>query len=63
MRCPVQVWIYTDRRGEQDELLVFDSEETAQAWFRENDPEGVAFRHPVISSPDDHRQPDRPHKL
>jgi hypothetical protein len=41
------VWIYT--RG--PELIVFDSEETAQAWFKKHDPEGVAFEYPVLSSP------------
>lgn len=49
------VWIYT--RG--SELIVFDSEETAQAWFQKHDPEGVAFRYPVLSSADDRRKPDR----
>jgi hypothetical protein len=47
----VTVWIY--QRG--SELIVFDSEETANAWFKEHDPEGVAFEHPVISSADDQR--------
>lgn len=35
-----KVWIYEkDRENEKR----FDSEEEAQAWLRENDPEGVAF--------------------
>lgn len=48
------VWIYT----RSSELIVFDSEETANAWFAKHDPEGVAFRYPVISSRDARRRPD-----
>lgn len=44
------VWIYEDRRGDEDGLIVFDSEETANAWFKEHDPEGVAFVHSVITA-------------
>lgn len=39
------VWIY--RQG--DDLKVFATAEAAQAWFDENDPEGVAFEYPVES--------------
>ena len=35
----MKVWIY--RRG--DDLLVFASQEIAQAWLDKHDPEGVAF--------------------
>jgi hypothetical protein len=35
------VWIYE----EGDVLKVFDTEDEARAWFKENDPEGVAFKH------------------
>ena len=28
-------------------LRVFADEDAAEAWFRENDPEGVAFEYPV----------------
>jgi hypothetical protein len=38
------VWIY--ERGET--LKVFASADDANAWFKENDPEGVAFEHQVI---------------
>jgi hypothetical protein len=38
------VWVYQGK-----ELLVFASEEVAQAWFDENDPEGVAFECEVIT--------------
>jgi hypothetical protein len=44
------VWIYinTDALpGDVDHLKVFASEEAAQRWFDENDPEGVAFEYPV----------------
>jgi hypothetical protein len=34
--------------GDVDHLKVFASEEAAERWFRENDPEGVAFEYPVI---------------
>jgi hypothetical protein len=37
------VWIY--ERGE--ELMVFATEDDAREWFKENDPEGVAFEHKV----------------
>lgn len=47
------VWIYTDTSkevGDPDHLKVFASEDAAQAWFRDNDPEGVAFAYEVIGS-------------
>lgn len=40
----MKVWIY--QRGE--ELMVFASQEVAQAWFDKHDPEGVAFAYEVI---------------
>ena len=46
------VWIYEAGR---DDMKVFASEETAQAWLDEHDPEGVAFQHPVIE-----KEPPRP---
>jgi hypothetical protein len=45
------VWIYVDTRkqvGDEDHLKVFASEDAANAWFGEHDPEGVAFEYPVI---------------
>lgn len=45
------VWIYTDTRhkpGDAGHLKVFASEDAAQRWFAENDPEGVAFAYQVI---------------
>ena len=40
------VWIYVDtdkQVGDKDHLKVFASEDAANAWFAEHDPEGVAF--------------------
>jgi hypothetical protein len=34
--------------GDVDQLKVFASEEAANRWFAENDPEGVAFEYAVI---------------
>ena len=43
------------RRYEQarspDHLKVFANADAAEAWFAENDPEGVAFEHEVIEPP------------
>ena len=47
------VWIYVDTSkqvGDPEHLKVFANQETAQAWFDENDPEGVAFEYEVRSS-------------
>jgi hypothetical protein len=44
------VWIYVDARkqiGDKDHLKVFATEEAAEWWFNENDPEGVAFEYTV----------------
>jgi hypothetical protein len=40
------VWIYVDTAAhpsDVDHLQVFATEEAAQRWLDENDPEGVAF--------------------
>jgi hypothetical protein len=45
------VWIYVDTHkdvGDRDHLTVFATIEAAEAWFGENDPEGVAFEYDVI---------------
>jgi hypothetical protein len=45
------VWIYVDTRkqiGDVDHLRVFASEDAANAWFAEHDPEDVAFEYPVM---------------
>jgi hypothetical protein len=36
--------------GDVDHLKVFANEDAADAWFKENDPEGVAFVYPVIGA-------------
>ena len=38
------VWIYVNTRkevGDKDHLQVFASEDAAETWLQENDPEGV----------------------
>ena len=43
----MKVWIYVDTSmqvGDVDHLKVFVSEDAAEAWFAESDPEGVAFK-------------------
>ena len=49
----MSVFIYADtirQAGDPEHLKVFANQETAQAWFDENDPEGVAFEYEVRSS-------------
>lgn len=36
----------------KETMKVFASEEAANTWFRENDPEGVAFEYPVLEVDD-----------
>ena len=43
-------WIYVNTDadpGDVDYLQVFASEEAADRWFEDNNPEGVAFEYPV----------------
>ncbi len=45
------VWIYVDTNkevGDRDHLKVFSNPDAAEEWFKENDPEGVAFGYEVI---------------
>ncbi len=45
------VWIYVDTNhhvGHPDHLKVSATPEVADEWFKENDPEGVAFGYEVI---------------
>ena len=45
------VWIYVDTSkevGDRDHLKVFANEDAADEWFKDNDPEGVAFEYVVI---------------
>ena len=48
------VWIYVDTSkqvGDRDHIKVFADQCAAEAWFKENDPEGVAFEYEVIGQP------------
>jgi hypothetical protein len=45
------VWIYVNTSkevGDEGHLKVFASEEAAERWFADHDPEGVAFEYPVV---------------
>ena len=45
------VWVYINtvkEVGDVDHLKVFASENAANTWFAENDPEGMAFEYPVL---------------
>jgi hypothetical protein len=39
------------RVGDRDHLKLFATEDAANEWFRDNDPEGVAFEYPIIGQP------------
>ncbi|UGA46678.1 hypothetical protein HU230_0011800 [Bradyrhizobium quebecense] len=44
------VWVYVNTSaqvGDVDHLEIFASEEAANNWLAEHDPEGVAFRYEV----------------
>jgi len=48
---PMTVWVYVDASkqvSDVDHLKVFASEEAAERWLQENDPEGVAFEYEVL---------------
>ena len=48
------VWIYVDtckQVGDAEHAKVFATTNAAEAWFAENDPEGVAFEYEVIEPP------------
>ena len=45
----VLIYVDTSKQvGDPDHLTVFANAETADAWFKENDPEGVAFEYEVL---------------
>lgn len=49
-RIEKTVWIYEDahkRIGDLDWVKVFSTQEAANGWLAENDPEGVAWAHPI----------------
>jgi hypothetical protein len=46
---PVWIYVNTSKQvGDVDYLKVFASEEAAETWLAENDPEGVAFEYEVM---------------
>jgi hypothetical protein len=52
LKRPMTVWVYVDTRkqvGDREHLKVFASEDAAETWFEENDPEGVAFEYEVLN--------------
>jgi hypothetical protein len=49
------IWSYVDTSkqvGDPEQLKVFANAEAAEAWFAENDPEGIAFEYEVIQMPE-----------
>jgi len=45
------VWIYVDTKkevGDRNHLKVFADPDAANEWFKDNDPEGIAFGYEVI---------------
>ena len=47
----MKVWIYTNTDknvGDPQHLKVFATKEAAQPWFKQNDPDGVAFAYEII---------------
>ena len=48
----VFVYVNTNKQvGDAEHLKVFANRDAAEAWFAENDPEGVAFEYDVIGPP------------
>jgi hypothetical protein len=48
---PITVFIHVNTSkqvGDVDHLKVFANVDTAETWFEENDPEGVAFEYEVL---------------
>ncbi len=44
----ILVYVNTSKQvGDVDHIKLFATEEAAEKWFEENDPEGVAFEYPV----------------
>ncbi|HVI79700.1 MAG TPA: hypothetical protein VM715_16325 [Candidatus Acidoferrum sp.] len=43
------IYVNTSKQvGDRDHLKVFANADAAEAWFKENDPEGVAFEYEVL---------------
>ena len=48
----VLIYVDTSKQvGDPDRLKVFANADAAEAWFAENDPEGVAFEYEAIGPP------------
>ena len=48
----VLIYVDTNKQvGDREHLKVFADADAAEAWFAENDPEGVAFEYEVIGPP------------
>ena len=48
----VFIYVNTSKQvGDRDHLKIFASADAAEAWFAENDAEGVAFEYEIIGSP------------
>jgi hypothetical protein len=48
----VLIYVDTSKQvGDWEHLKVFANADAAEAWFAENDPEGVAFEYEVIGPP------------
>jgi hypothetical protein len=48
----VLIYVDTSKQvGDPEHLKVFANADAAEAWFAENDPEGVAFEYEVIEPP------------
>jgi hypothetical protein len=48
----VLIYVDTSKQARDPEhLKVFANADAAEAWFAENDPEGVAFQYEVIKPP------------
>jgi hypothetical protein len=46
------VWVYVNTSkqvGDKEHLKVFAIADAAEAWFEQNDPEGVAFEYEVLA--------------
>ncbi|PAY06642.1 MULTISPECIES: DUF5658 family protein [Bradyrhizobium] len=50
----MKIWAYTDTSknvGDPQHLKLFATSDAAQSWFKQNDPEGVAFAYEIILGP------------
>ena len=53
LKRPMTVFVYVNTSkqvGDVEHLKVFANGDAAEAWFAENDPEGVAFEYEVLGT-------------